>query len=436
MITKDNDRNVLRINDEISFDESGSKKNFREKMLLNNKIEGLLEFHVNIINHEKVYEYDTEGLGNLSSLCNRESIGGNRIGRIIKEIARILLRGEKYLLDESNFILDPEFIYLDRDDKPMLAYYSGYGKAFAGQITNLAEYLMNRIDYHDREGVLTIYTIYMKSKEEGFTIRELLSFMEHEKEGELKLKGKEERPFWNDDFHSEIAVGSDEQKLFDYSEDDYFAERIPEPGLQKEKRKMGKVSKTGKMGLAVAVIFFFLVIVFSIKFKLIFGKNQNIDLLKCLCIFLIAGGGGFFIRKKLSGKVNKEKKAGGRNIIVPEMHDDDEATELLSELNISHDTEGKVRLVSDSDPEITVNGFPFYIGKDESHMDFCLNSPGVSRYHAKLDRISENIFISDLNSTNGTYVNGKKLEPNIKKRIIEGDEIRIGKCIYHIEGFH
>ena len=52
-----------------------------------------------------------------------------------------------------------------------------------------------------------------------------------------------------------------------------------------------------------------------------------------------------------------------------------------------------------------------------------LNAPDVSRRHARLERSGSHLRIYDLNSTNGTRVNGEAvhisdLEP--------GDEIRIG----------
>jgi serine/threonine protein kinase len=55
---------------------------------------------------------------------------------------------------------------------------------------------------------------------------------------------------------------------------------------------------------------------------------------------------------------------------------------------------------------------------------------GVSRKHAEI-RIEENrrIFISDLNSTNGTWVNGHRIEPLISIPLHNGDIIAFGKLI-------
>lgn len=52
--------------------------------------------------------------------------------------------------------------------------------------------------------------------------------------------------------------------------------------------------------------------------------------------------------------------------------------------------------------------FPFVIGRDES-ADFCVESSRVSRKHISIDRHDAGFMLRDLGSTNGTYVNGKRI---------------------------
>jgi pSer/pThr/pTyr-binding forkhead associated (FHA) protein len=53
---------------------------------------------------------------------------------------------------------------------------------------------------------------------------------------------------------------------------------------------------------------------------------------------------------------------------------------------------------------------------------------GVSRLHALMqyDNNNHGIYITDLNSTNGTYVNGFKLPANARSRLRDGDELQLG----------
>lgn len=53
-----------------------------------------------------------------------------------------------------------------------------------------------------------------------------------------------------------------------------------------------------------------------------------------------------------------------------------------------------------------------------------LDDPNVSGYHAKMDRMGPDYILTDLQSTNGTLVNGKKV---ISHKLTHGDNISIGE---------
>jgi predicted component of type VI protein secretion system len=52
---------------------------------------------------------------------------------------------------------------------------------------------------------------------------------------------------------------------------------------------------------------------------------------------------------------------------------------------------------------------------------------GVSRLHAVLKRESGRVFIMDLGSSNGTYLNGKRITPNTTQPISHSDMVSLGK---------
>jgi len=52
---------------------------------------------------------------------------------------------------------------------------------------------------------------------------------------------------------------------------------------------------------------------------------------------------------------------------------------------------------------------------------------GVSRLHAVLKLIQDQIVIMDLGSSNGTYLNGNRLPPYIETPVSHGDVIYLGK---------
>lgn len=52
---------------------------------------------------------------------------------------------------------------------------------------------------------------------------------------------------------------------------------------------------------------------------------------------------------------------------------------------------------------------------------------GVSRLHAVIKRDGARIIFIDLGSANGTYVNGKRLVPNVEQVLNHGDVVALGK---------
>jgi DNA-binding winged helix-turn-helix (wHTH) protein len=54
-----------------------------------------------------------------------------------------------------------------------------------------------------------------------------------------------------------------------------------------------------------------------------------------------------------------------------------------------------------------------------------LNSPGISRHHARIVVASDRVTIEDLGSKNGTYVQGQRVDG--VKELQDGDEIRVSR---------
>lgn len=63
------------------------------------------------------------------------------------------------------------------------------------------------------------------------------------------------------------------------------------------------------------------------------------------------------------------------------------------------------------------------------HVDlssFHAHERGVSRKHARISINNMRLTVADLGSTNGTFVNNEKLDPNVEYPIKAGDELRLG----------
>jgi hypothetical protein len=52
---------------------------------------------------------------------------------------------------------------------------------------------------------------------------------------------------------------------------------------------------------------------------------------------------------------------------------------------------------------------------------------GVSRLHAVVKRDVERVMVMDLGSSNGTYVNGRRINPHVEESLSHGDILALGK---------
>ena len=85
--------------------------------------------------------------------------------------------------------------------------------------------------------------------------------------------------------------------------------------------------------------------------------------------------------------------------------------------------------------EIKINKSEFFIGKEKAKVDYCIvNNNSISRRHAKIKVRAGKCYISDLGSTNCTYINGTKLSPNQEIALIPGDVIKLSNEEFEFVG--
>jgi hypothetical protein len=87
------------------------------------------------------------------------------------------------------------------------------------------------------------------------------------------------------------------------------------------------------------------------------------------------------------------------------------------------------RLVLKEGVQYQLGRFEFSKPEDH-HIDltpYGAGDRGVSRVHAYIHLEADQLFITDLDSTNGTFLAGKRLEPNTPTVLRKGDELLLGR---------
>ncbi len=72
------------------------------------------------------------------------------------------------------------------------------------------------------------------------------------------------------------------------------------------------------------------------------------------------------------------------------------------------------------------------IGKKFDEVDICISDPTVSRKHAKMTVKSGELYLRDLGSTNGTYVEGRKLNPGEDIKLYNNKDFLLGKVAVRV----
>ncbi len=83
---------------------------------------------------------------------------------------------------------------------------------------------------------------------------------------------------------------------------------------------------------------------------------------------------------------------------------------------------------------IPVNAPEFVIGKENSRVNYCVNNNAVSRQHAKISANNGSYFITDMNSSNFTYLNGRKIPANTPQLLHSGDVFKLADEEFEFRG--
>lgn len=305
------DRNYLILEQE------DAKSNYQVDMLVRNRIPGLLECRLNLVDQKAGLYYEITSKQSLRLLLERRRLTGTELETFLNKLLEAAGSCEEYLLDTGSLLLDPDYIYLDSDHWEFFfcLFPFSQGKIRNG-LLELAEYLLDRLDKQDSKAVALGYEFYRMAGEEHGSLEEVL------------VKWQEEN------------------------------KKKPEPENTAHKKET-------------------------------YGENKMEE---------------------------------------PPMTDRVGETVFLKK-----DTVLILRSENPAYSSMEIKGTSFLIGKKKDAVDGWVKARGISRIHGKISREEDGCYLTDLNSTNGTFLNGGRLEVNEKARIRPGDVVGFADVKYVVE---
>lgn len=347
-----------------------TKNTYEERMIREAMPAGVLPMVKS--EQEDCYKYDITGRKTLSMTFERVPMNAEQVQKVLQGILTVLERSREYLLSEDCFVLQPEHIFLRIPEYEVtLCYYPEYSVSFQEQMGKLFEMLLNRVDYREEKAIALVYALYMQLQEPDMTLGRLKEKLSGHTAGEIQKTREAAEP--------------------EMSAEESTAGNVEEKGRKKQSF-LGRIREEMSLKLPLQAV----------------EKKSRVMREKKTLLQPVKNPPEAETVPPPAYVMESVPEWGGQRTRVISVKKESEVPVLTSE-----ETGEIIRLVK----------FPFYIGSLAGYADYVIQSNTVSRFHAKLTKEGEEIFLTDLNSTNGTKVNGTLLNVQESVRLLQGDSI-------------
>ena len=414
-------------------------RSYQYKILTSGKIGEILKCSVRHINGSTYYYYDISSRTTLNNLYRDKKMSHAQVKDILCQIYAIYEKLAGYFMDEAGLVLLPEHIYYDLTDKKYIGlYYPDYQAEESNAYRPLMDFLLEHIDTEDRNLVENMYRIYEMAEENCFFIEDALRILEDSTEA---VKETLCEPMQRQERESDVVSAENYNIETDYWE--------PEKQEKEEKRRnlfSPVFAVLSVLGIVGAVVVRSMYELAQKEEIILYGAMAAMGACLLLCLAGIFAGG----KKKESSVGRKDADAMevypqdtnlpsletviNRDInsempeYKPQKSDDYGNTVFFDESAVR---EYKLYAMDKKNKRhIELNQFPCTVGKMAGCVDYVLADNSVSRIHARFDRQGDKVLLTDMNSTNGTFKNGLRMQPQETVEIEPGDEVRFGNLNY------
>ena len=364
-------RNLNCNYERILLDKSPEEKRFQYCMLSRGGIKGLLSCNLRYINGSAYLYYDITSKQNIAQVYGKRLITRQWVKDFAWSMQQIRDELARFLLDEQNILWYPQQIYQELESNVFSFLYMPY---YAGDngLEKLLEFVIERMDYEDERLVECVYKMYEQFEKGGqdYLCSQILQDVEMlNVVSERMPEGME-----NQQEIAEIKIAED---------------------IVTDAEKVVPLEKTH---MSIRSIF---------KSKRKKDKAARDDYRETMQPLMA----GYAVAEETA----YEEEEWGKTVYIEAKAVDKEAIYCL------YTPEG--RIVAKLEKEFLT------IGKIKEEADVVLEDMSVSRMHARICKEGKEIYLEDLNSTNGTCKNGLQLQPYEKRLLENEDEIMIGKVL-------
>lgn len=430
--------------------QTGVDRSYQYKILTSDKVKEILKCSLRYVNGMTYFYYDISSRTTLESMYRGRKMTFEQVKDLMEQLYGIYSKLGTYFMEESKLVLLPEHIYYDLSRQKYIGlYYPDYESEVANPYEPLMDYLLEHIDGKDERLADCMYRIYEMSEEAYFSLEDALQMFGSREQKETVIV----RP--------EAFAASNETPVTMQSEEDMpdlFEYRGESTVSTQKKRSLfySILSAVSLLGIAGAM---------GIYYCYELSQEEILVLLGCvglmgLCLVISLGCSFRKDGRKNNNREVKKTQTEDWPVIYPPETDMVPLKQVLSkDMDLSMtfpagrpkegasvaeeecaDTvffdsariaEHKLYALDKKNKQhIELTKFPYTVGKMAGCVDCVLEDDSISRIHARFEKEGERIQMTDINSTNGTYKNGLRMQPQETVEIEPGDEIRFGNLNY------
>ncbi|MDE6664234.1 MAG: FHA domain-containing protein [Lachnospiraceae bacterium] len=487
---KDYNHNYMIL--ESKNDEEGDS--YQRRMLVSNKIEGILGCSLRDVNGAVYFYYDISSKVSFENLYKGKQLSYEQVKDFFIQLNMIYQNLGKFFMDERALLVRPDCIYYDLTSRKYFGLYYPMNKSkIQSPYEELMDFLLAHIDSGNQNLVDCMYRIYEMSETQNFLLTDALCVFEELESDTLDVEDIiEESSILEGNVVADVNIIDSEgismskpmnSNNENYSEgyngeDEYLflSEEVKKNKKVTDKRERVKSKKTdgihskSKNSRKYYAIFTFISLCgicgtawIYFNYKL---TQQELMMIVC-CMALMGVCFVFsFIQYFLSGKKAEQAEKeelelqqdiydefrDEKPVVLQDVLDKNINSNMNMNINNSDFRQVEIKerygetvfmdlrkqkmeyklyaLDKKNKKHIELTQFPFTIGKMAGCVDCVLTDDSISRLHARIEKQDEKVFLTDMNSTNGTYKNGLRMEPSETVELEPGDEIRFGKLNY------
>lgn len=361
-------------------------------MLRENEIEGLLPLKVSVNNSIAEVAYEISGYQSMKKLLESSRINHERIMILLEAMHSLSESLEAYYLEPDCLVLNPENIYWDKDFSKALFCYDITGEASGkAYLMDLSELILEAADYNDYKSTVYAYELRQAIKTDNFSLGSIID----------KLKEVGVFPVYNTTPEPAIVADNTVHFSSEVKEDTILTASASE--VTKEEPET--YSKTSIMQEMAQLL------------------DEEDDWEK-----EEPSGKLFSFTKKKKPKKEKAKKQECSDDIglMEESFFHVGKVESPGEHRVYESKKYEISSVNNISESLVMENYPFLVGSLQYAVDGCIDAPDISRFHARFDQNMGKVYLSDLNSATGTFLNGERLKGSVQREIKAGDKIKFG----------